>query len=103
MAPLGEVIARNPDAFSKLRLYSLLLFSAGLGAFFLFRSERVAAMLGVSTSPGRDALGAIAGVLATNAVIALYIVSAFREPDEPVAGAPTGAPTTLTPKETKGE
>lgn len=99
MAPLGAVISRNPDTFAKLSGYSLLLFAAGLGAFFFFRSERVAAMLGVTTSPGRDALGAIAGVLATNAVVALYIVSAFKEPDEPTVATPA-APAL---KETKGE
>ncbi len=85
MPPLKAVLSRNADTFSKLRLYSLFLFAAGLGSFFFFRDARVALYLGVTSAPGRDALGAAAGVLATNFVIALYVVSAFREPDEPAA------------------
>jgi hypothetical protein len=93
MPSARTVISANADTFSKLRAYSLLLFAAGLGAFFFFRSPRVAAVLGVTSTAGADALGTAAGVLATNAVIVLYVVSAFREPDEPPrGGAAAGGP-----------
>ncbi len=87
---LNSVVSANAGTFSTLRLYSALLFACGLGAFFFFRAPRVAALLGVTSASGADALGAAAGVLATNAVIALYVVAAFREPDEPAAGGGGG-------------
>ena len=91
MAVLRDVVAANAGAFAKLRAYSVLLFAAGLGAFFFFRAPRVAALFGVTSASGADALGAAAGVLATNAVIALYVVSAFREPDDAGAAGAAGA------------
>ncbi len=119
-------ISYNQDTFRKLGWFSVALFCAGLGAFFLFGRGPVAAALS-SDRNTRDVIGwvshscrrwprtaccpawrrrssphhprphggsvhcacsAIAGVVATNIVIAVYVYSAFGEdPNTPAPGA----------------
>ena len=79
-------MAANRDTFQTLFAYSVALVVAGLGAFALARQPAVTAALGVSTPGGRDALSAAAGLVAVNAVLALYVRAAFAEgPDAPPA------------------
>jgi hypothetical protein len=68
------------------------MFAAALAAFFFFSSEAVASRLPGGASRGaRDAYGAAAAVVATNAVIVAFVWSAFSEPDEDAAGEGAGA------------
>lgn len=83
---VSAIVRHNIDTFGKLGWYSLALFIAGIGSFFLFGRGPIAAALS-SNQGTRDAIGAIAGVIATNVVIALYVKSAFAEdPNSPAPG-----------------
>lgn len=83
---MAPSIAANRDTFQTLFAYSIALVVAGLGAFALARHPAVTAALGVSSPAARDALSAAAGLVAVNAVVALYVRAAFAEgPDAPPA------------------
>lgn len=90
-APTPRSVAANAPAFTKLARFSVGMFAAALAAFFFFSSEAVASRLPGGASRGaRDAYGAAAAVVATNAVIVAFVWSAFSEPDEDPAGEGAG-------------
>jgi hypothetical protein len=66
------------------------MFCSALASYFIFSSELVGAHF-ATTRSGRDVVGALAAVLATNFCIAAYVYMAFNEPDEPARAADEGA------------
>ena len=79
-------MSANKPVFSKLVYYSFALLVCGLGAFWAVARTPLLRVFGLALSRGTlDAAGAAAGVLATNAVIAAYVLSAWAEEQEALA------------------
>lgn len=109
MTTLAELLGskQNRPAIHKLVWYSIALWIAAFGMFFLLRSVVLPSRFffgrpweyDVDTMNAIDTYSVVGAVLVVNAIAGIYVVDALREPDERLAASSGGAAVAADPKE----